>query len=92
MLLKISDTLWETPLGFGFPKDVNANPARKNSMFQKLVRLCIIKVYPRDIGFQNNFGAYGFRSAGTTSLFLVKPGGLCYDFSVPNKRIAMIIA
>jgi hypothetical protein len=91
MLLKISDTLWETPLGFGFPKDINANPARKNSMLQKAVRLRINKVYPSDIGFQNNFGASGFRSGGTTGPFLVKPGGLCYDFSVPSKRIAMII-
>jgi hypothetical protein len=92
MLLKRSDTLWETPLGSGFPKDISANTARKNSALQKNLRLRIIKVYPSDILFQNIFGSSGFGRAGTTGLFLVKPGGICYDFSVPSKRIALIIA
>jgi hypothetical protein len=34
----------------------------------------------------------GFGGLETTRRFLVKPGGICYDFSGSDKRLAMIIA
>jgi hypothetical protein len=90
MLLKISATLWETPPGVGVANDISAKPEKKNNKLQKIVRFRINKVYPRDILFQNFFPAVA-SAARAGRPFLVKPVGLCYHFSVPSKRIAMII-
>jgi hypothetical protein len=90
MLLKIADTLWETPPGVGVAKDISAKPGKKNNKLQRIVRFRMKKVYPRDIRFKNFFPAPA-SAARAGGPFLVKPVGLCYHFSVPSKRIAMII-